>query len=109
MCSLPISIPKGSNLPVVVFRASLGEDAFDLTVVDKDHLAKYKVNGNLVFNDEKKESLGIQPRNITKAWERHFLCVKALMRECKSEFDEQNEATRKNNNLMKFRISELPC
>lgn len=49
-----ISIPRGSNLPVVVFRASLGEEAFDLTVVEKDHLAKYKVNGNLVFNDEKK-------------------------------------------------------
>ena len=49
-----ISIPKGSNLPVIVFHASMDEEAFDLTVVERDHLSKYNVNGNVVFDDKSK-------------------------------------------------------
>ena len=105
-----ISIPKGSNLPVVVFRASLGEEAFDLTVVEKDHLAKYKVNGNLVFKDENKGESWYSGKKYYESMGDAFSLCKSIHEEnVKQNLYEQKESTGKNNILMKYRISELPC
>ena len=104
-----ISIPRGSSLPVVVFRASLGEEAFDLTVVEKDHLSKYKVNGNLVFKDETNgESWYSNKKNYESMGDAFSLCKSIHEENLKESLYELNEATGKNNSLMKFRISELP-
>ncbi len=47
-----INIPKGSNLPVINFKINKDDGEMNLTVVEKEHLEKYRVNGKLVFQDK---------------------------------------------------------
>ena len=52
-CSIStISIPKGSNLPIVVFRINTAAEDVNLTVVENEDLNKFKINGNLVYVDK---------------------------------------------------------
>jgi hypothetical protein len=109
-----ISIPKGSNMPVVVFRANSGEEDVNLTVMDKQDLNKYKVNGNLVFEDKTNGESWFAENKYN---ENNFESMRDAFSLCKTIHDDNkgnklyddNESNRKNKkSLLQYRIQTLP-
>lgn len=113
-CSVSsISIPNGTNLPVVVFKASVDEEDIKLTVLEKEHRNNFKVKGNLVMDDKiKGESWYVDNKHEGNSFESMrdaFSLCKSMHEENKDmKLYEMNEDNRKNNNLIKFRTNNLP-
>jgi hypothetical protein len=108
-----ISIPKGSNLPIVVFKASFDEEDFKLTVLEKEHMNKLNVKGHLVMDDKNNgESWYVEKKydeaNFENMRDAFSLCRNIHEENKELKLYDENESNRKNNNLLKFRIQSLP-
>lgn len=114
-CSIStISIPKGSNLPIVVFRLNTGAEDVNLTVVENEDLNKLKVKGNLVYEDKTNgESWFAENKYDDKNFESMrdaFSLCKNIHEENKgNKLYDDNESNRKNKKgILQYRIQSLP-
>ena len=64
-CSISsISIPIGSSSPVMVYNARMENENLELTVLDKEHVDKYKVDVNLFYSDKKSGESWYANKNV---------------------------------------------
>jgi len=114
-CSIStISIPKGSNLPIVVFRLNTGLEDVNLTVVENEDLNKLKIKGNLVYEDKTNGESWFSENNYNdkkiESMRDAFSLCKTIHEENKgNKLYDDNESNRKNKkSILQYRIQSLP-
>lgn len=64
-CSIStISIPIGSTSPVMVYNARIDNDIWRLTVLNKDQLEKFKVEGEMFYSDKQTGESWYSDKNV---------------------------------------------
>jgi hypothetical protein len=106
-CSIStISIPVGSSSPVMVYNARINEEDWQLTVLDKDQISKYKVDGNLFYSDKKSGESWFVNKFVD---DKQFESMRDAFSQCRTLNTDSKESKDFDNNIYeKLRTSTLP-
>lgn len=107
-CSIStISIPIGTNTPVMIYNARMEEENLQLTVLEKDHLEKYQVEGNLFYTDKETGESWYANKNVD---EKNLETMRDAFSLCRvlNNDNKQTKAYESSRVYMKYRTEVLP-
>jgi hypothetical protein len=107
-CSISsISIPVGSTSPVMVYNARIDNLKWRLTVLDKEQINRYRVDGHLFFSDKETGESWYADKDMN---ERSFESMRDAFSLCKNlNYDNKNEKSYESNKEYdNLRTSSLP-
>jgi hypothetical protein len=107
-CSIStISIPVGSTSPVMVYNARIDNDNWKLTVLNKDHQEKYKVEGEMFYSDKETGESWYSDKNVDQ---NQFEAMRDAFSLCRT-LNKDNRVTKdfeKSRLYVAYRTSTLP-